>query len=117
MVFSCFTSISIFFQKYVSLCLVLITMVLAMGVIIIEGIDATLMHRFFKKNSFCETDKQEQHDDRIRSDCAKYKEAYRWYFTLVFITDIVLVLCFIVVLLLFADWILFVAPVRIMLVL
>jgi hypothetical protein len=51
-------------------------------------------------------------DNKTKNDCAILKEAYRWYFMLVFITDIVLVLCLIVVLLLFADWILFLAPVR-----
>ena len=90
-------------------------MVLALGVIIV-GFDAVDLHRSFKNDyTFCEKAIQEQ--NRYMSDCAILKEAYRWYFTLVFITDIVLVLCFIVMLLLFADWILFVAPVRIMLVL
>ena len=94
-------------------------MVLALGVIIIEGLDATAIHRYFKEDeSTCGGDTiNTRHELNIKDDCAKFKEAYRWYFMLVFITDIVLVLCFIVVLLLFADWILFVAPVRIMLVL
>ena len=87
-------------------------MVLALGVIIV-GFDAVdLLQSFGKEDdSFCEKAIQEQ--NTYMSDCAILKETYRWYSTLVFITDIVLVLCFIVVLLLFADWILFVATVRI----
>jgi hypothetical protein len=93
-------------------------MVLALGVIIIEGLDATAIHRYFKEDeSTCGGDMNTRHELNIKDDCAKFKEAYRWYFMLVFITDIVLVLCSFVLLLLFADWILFVAPVRIMLVL
>ncbi|CAB3990035.1 Hypothetical predicted protein [Paramuricea clavata] len=98
------------FLKYISLCCVLITMVLAQGVIIVEGFEATAIHRFFKEDESTCGDSNERHELNINHDCAKFKEAYRWYFTLVFITDIVLVLCFIVVLLLLADWILFVAP-------
>ena len=45
--------------------------------------------------------------------CKKVKEADPWYYILLFVTDIVLVLCSFVLLLLFADWILsVVAPVR-----
>ncbi|CAB3990031.1 Hypothetical predicted protein [Paramuricea clavata] len=93
--------------KYISLCCVMITMVLALGVIIIEGFDATIIHRFLKEDSWCEVTKQEH---KYRLDCAILKEAYPWYFMLVFITVIVLVLCSFVKLLLFTDWILFVAP-------
>jgi hypothetical protein len=95
-------------------------MVLALGVIMIEGLDATLIHGYFKDDySICGEQhiKQQQYKASVKDDCAKLKEAYLWYFTLVFITDIVLVLCSFVLLLLFADWILFVAPVRITLVL
>ncbi|CAB3990034.1 Hypothetical predicted protein [Paramuricea clavata] len=94
------------FLKYISLCCVLITMVLAQGVIIIEGFDATFIHTLSKNDPSCEDFEPERH----RLECVKFKEAYRLSFTLIFITDIVLVLCVIVVLLLFADWILFVAP-------
>jgi hypothetical protein len=81
-------------------------------------IDATAIHRYFKEDeSTCRGDMNTRHEVNIKDNCAKLKEAHRWYFTLVFITDIVLVLCSFVLLLLFADWILFVAPVRIMLVL
>jgi hypothetical protein len=96
-------------------------MVLALGVITIEGLDAALIHGYFKEDySICGEQyiKQQQYNKAsVKHDCAKLKEAYLWYFTLVFITDIVLVLCSFVLLLLFADWILFVAPVRITLVL
>ena len=89
-------------------------MVLALGVIIVEGFDATIIHRFFKDDESSCGDANERlgRSDNRKSDCAILKEAYRWYYMLVFITDIVLVLCSFVMLLLFADWILFVAPVR-----
>ena len=46
-------------------------------------------------------------------ECKKVKEADPWYYILLFVTDIVLVLCSFVLLLLFAEWILsVVAPVR-----
>jgi hypothetical protein len=93
-------------------------MVLALGVIIIEGFDAVAIHGFFKEDeSFCGDVYLRDRSDTKNSDCPILKEAYRWYFMLVFITDIVLVLCSFVMLLLFADWILFVAPVRNMFVL
>jgi hypothetical protein len=93
-------------------------MVLALGVIIIEGFDAVVIHGYFKEDeSTCGGDMNTRYELNIKDDCAKFKEAYRWYFMLVFITDIVLVLCSFVMLLLFADWILFVAPVRNMFVL
>ena len=104
----CFTSI-IIFQKYISLCSVLVTIVLALGVIIEESTNAAMLHNYFKEDSNCD-------DERVSSyrkkDCDQLKEADPWYYILLYTTDLVLVLCSFVMLLLFADWILFVAPVR-----
>ncbi|CAB3990033.1 Hypothetical predicted protein [Paramuricea clavata] len=83
-------------------------MVLALGVIIVESLEAATLHRHFKDDeSSCRKDRDHS---KMKKDCAILKEAYLWYFTLIFINDIVLVLCSFVLLLLFADWILFVAP-------
>ncbi|CAB3990030.1 Hypothetical predicted protein [Paramuricea clavata] len=84
-------------------------MVLALGVIIVEGYDATAIHGDFKSDeSFCGDNNARGGTEK--NDCPIFKEAYPWYFTLIFITVIVLVLCSFVMLLLFADWILFVVP-------
>jgi hypothetical protein len=80
-------------------------------VIIEESADAAAIHDYFKKDSYC-------HDERASSlhrkkNCDKLREADPWYYILLYATDLVqLALCSFVMLLLFADWILFVAPVR-----
>ena len=103
------------FQKYISFCCVAVTMVLTLGVIIEEAEPGSLVHGYHKGNkSFCKTlDNIPPEFDRKerRNDCEKFKKADPWYYILLFATDIVLVLCFLVILLLFADWILFIAPV------
>ena len=54
------------------------------------------------------------HDYLHNYESKRYKKADLWYYILLYATDIVLVLSSFVTLLLFADWILFVAPVRVM---
>ena len=79
----------------------LITIVLAQGVIIEEsGVHASIKGGL----SVCSS---------LKNDCDLLKNADPWYYLLLFTTDIVFVLCSFVMLLLFADWILFVAPVRV----
>ena len=47
-----------------------------------------------------------------KEDCLKMNQAAPWYYIMVFAADIVFVLCSFVTLILFGDWVLFVAPVR-----
>ena len=54
------------------------------------------------------------HDYHHNVKSKRYKKADIWYYILLYATDIVSVLSSFVMLLLFADWILFVAPVRVM---
>ncbi|CAB4018126.1 Hypothetical predicted protein [Paramuricea clavata] len=93
--------------KYISLCCVLVTIVLALGVIIEESTNAAILHGYFKKDSYCD-------DETVfsyrKKDCDELKEVNIWYYILLYATDLVLALCSFVMLLLFADWTLFVAP-------
>ena len=106
------------FQKYISFCCVAVTMVLTLGVIIEEAPVATDIHAYNKGDrAVCK--KIMKYNTSLESelikgwghDCEKFKEADPWYYILLFPTDIVLVLCFLVILLLLADWILFIASV------
>jgi hypothetical protein len=88
----------------------MITMVLAMGVIIEESATATGVSTFLKGN-YCKN--VYIYDNPSQKEyCDNLRKADPWYYILLFATDIVLVLCSFVMLLLFADWILFVALVR-----
>jgi hypothetical protein len=96
------------FQKYISFCCVAVTMVLTLGVIIEEAPTGAKIHSLYKSdNTYCKDQWIREH----QNDCEKFKKADPWYYTLLFTTDIVLVLCLIAILLLFTDWILFIAPV------
>ena len=88
----------------------MVTMVLALGVIIEESTTATDVHSYLK-NGNCKGVYAYNKPSK-KEYCDKVKKADLWYYILLFATDIVLVLCSFVMLLLFADWILFVALVR-----
>ena len=90
-------------------------MVLTLGVIIEETRNASIIHDYIREDdSWCNhVPKGTRYSDRLVKFCNKVKEADPWYYILLFATDIVFVLCVFVTLVLFADWILFVAPVRI----
>jgi hypothetical protein len=86
-----------------------VTIVLALGVIIEESTNAAILHNYFKKDSYCDDERVPSYREK---DCDELKKADIWYYILLYATDLVLALCSFVMLLLFADWILFVAPVR-----
>ena len=84
-------------------------MVLTLGVIIEESSDASRIHNVVhSRDSSCHDILP---DSSYREDCDKFKRADPWYYILLFVTGVVFVLCSFVMLLLFADWVLFVAPV------
>ena len=86
-------------------------MVLTKGVIIEESYTASFVHGVVQKStSVCDTSS----DYSDVNTCERYKKADPWYYILFYVTDIVLVLSSFVMLLLFVDWTLFVAPVRVM---
>ena len=79
-----------------------------------ESTESSAVHAKSKDSSFCQRYDEEEHLGNKReweNDCEKFKTADPWYHILLFAADIVFVLCFHASLLLFADWILFVAPV------
>ena len=85
-------------------------MVLTLGVVIEESSHASDIHDVVHSHdSSCHDILP---DSSYREDCDKLKRADPWYYILLFVTDVVFVLCFFVMLLLFADWVLFVSPVR-----
>ena len=88
-------------------------MVLTLAVITEEAYTAAWIHSFFYggDDSFCKRQSNSPRDD-FKKDCDTLREANPWYYILMFVSDVLLVLCFLVILLLFADWIFFVAPVR-----
>ena len=90
-------------------------MVLALGVIIEETHQASAVHRTaHSRDSFCKDNPKNIHHPNNRVEfCNRIKQADPWCYILLFTTDIVLVLCCFGMLLLLADWILFVAPVRV----
>jgi hypothetical protein len=75
-----------------------------------ESTYATSVHAVNKGHAVCN---HRDNPSNSKNDCDLLKNADPWYYLLLFTTDIVLVLCSFVMLLLFADWILFVAPVRV----
>ena len=75
-----------------------------------ESAYATSVHAVNKDHAVCN---DRDNPSNSKNDCDLLKNADPWYYLLLFTTDIVLVLCSFVMLLLFADWILFVAPVRV----
>ena len=85
-------------------------MVLAIGVIIAESGNATTVHTYVNgDDSYC----GKLRDTSYRKkECVVLEKADPWYLLLLFMADFVLVLSSFTMLLLFADWILFVAPVR-----
>ena len=93
-------------------------MVLTLDVIIEESSSATGIGNVVRsRDSYCNRNSEDTHyPDGRNKFCNKLKKAYPWYYILLFVTDVVLVLCFFVTLLLFADWILFIAPVKISLI-
>ena len=93
-------------------------MVLTLGVIIEESSAATSIGNVVRsRDSFCNRNSEDTYyPDSRNKYCNKLKKAHPWYYILLFVTDVVLVLCFFVTLILFADWILFIAPVRISLI-
>ncbi|XP_028398052.1 uncharacterized protein LOC114521727 [Dendronephthya gigantea] len=93
--------------KYISLCCAAITMVLTLGIIIQESGHALSVHYVVLLDGRCDdiNDSSEYY-----KDCLKFMEADPWYYTMLFGADIVLVLCSLVTLLLFGDWIIFVLP-------
>ena len=97
-------------------------MVLTLGVIIAEATEGALVYRIiFKDTSFCKPIEKRDPESlsswhrKREHDCEKFRKALPWYFILLFTTDIVLVLAFLVILVLVIDWILFVAPVILLL--
>ena len=95
-------------------------MVLTLGVIIAEAAEGAAVYSIaFKDSSRCKRlSKQSLTDSSRREwehDCEKLQKAHPWYLILLFTTDIVLVLAFLVILVLVVDWILFVAPVILLL--
>ncbi|XP_028398046.1 uncharacterized protein LOC114521723 [Dendronephthya gigantea] len=103
------------FLKYISLCAVLITMVLTMGVIMEESVHASSVNYHSRKDSFICGDLEDSNMDKEslhkrKKDCLNLKLAAPWYYIMVFAADITFVLCSLVALILFIDWVLFVAP-------
>ncbi|XP_028398044.1 uncharacterized protein LOC114521720 [Dendronephthya gigantea] len=100
--------------KYVSVCAVLITMVLTLGVIMEESAKASAVHYHSRDGFLCKEWLERQYNEKrlheLKADCLKFKEAAPWYYIMVFAADIVFVLCSFVALILFSDWFLFVAP-------
>jgi len=90
-------------------------MILTLGVIIAEVTEGGFVHLLsFKDSSTCKVLESQPRGSgrrKLEHDCEKLQKALPWYLILLFTTDIVLVLCFLVILLLVVDWILFVAPV------
>ncbi|XP_028398047.1 uncharacterized protein LOC114521724 isoform X1 [Dendronephthya gigantea] len=97
------------FLKYISLCAVLITMVLTLGVIMEELLFAATVYQYSREDSFaCRKIPRVDWIER-EEDCLKLKKAVPWYYIMLFAANIVFVLCSFVALILFIDWILFVA--------
>ncbi|XP_028398049.1 uncharacterized protein LOC114521724 isoform X2 [Dendronephthya gigantea] len=95
--------------KYISLCAVLITMVLTLGVIMEELLFAATVYQYSREDSFaCRKIPRVDWIER-EEDCLKLKKAVPWYYIMLFAANIVFVLCSFVALILFIDWILFVA--------
>ena len=86
-------------------------MVLTLGVIIEETHEASAVH--VTAQTHCNDNPENIHNPNRAEFCNRIKQADPWYYILLFTTDIVLVLCCFGMLLLFADWILFVALVRV----
>ena len=78
-----------------------------------ESSNASYIHDYLHSiQSTCNNIDSDTSQSRVRN-CKRFKAADRWYYILLYATDTVLVLSSFVMLLLFADWILFVAPVRV----
>ena len=95
-------------------------MVLTLGVIIAEAAEGAAVYSIaFKDFSLCKRLSEHSLTDSSRRkwehDCEKLQKAHPWYLILLFTTDIVLVLAFLVILVLVVDWILLVAPVILLL--
>ena len=95
-------------------------MVLTLGVVIEESAYASGVDYHSRDSATCGKklegtyyDKKWLHDRK--EDCLKLKQAAPWYYIMVFAADIIFVLCSFVMLVLFGDWVLFVAPVRVIL--
>ena len=84
-----------------------------------ESVNASWVNYNSREDSYmCREEVKERKDyeksvHNLKEDCLKMKEAAPWYYIMVFAADIVFVLCSFVTLILFGDWILFVAPVSI----